>query len=171
MFNSYKIAILVLVLIPILAQSSTIYSGKVIAITDGDTIKILSPAKEQIKVRLADIDTPEKRQPYGRKARQVLSDKVFGKRVKVEKVTADRYKRMIGKVYLGDRYINPEMVADGAAWVYRKYSKDPHMLELERQAREQAKGLWALQEDQRVASWEWREQRKNRCLREMTERQ
>ncbi len=66
---------------------------------------------------------------------------------------------MIGKVYLDDRYINAEMVADGAAWVYRKYNKDPHMLELERQAREQGRGLWALQEDQRIAPWEWRKRK------------
>jgi len=69
----------------------------------------------------------------------------------VVKVTIDRYKRLVGKVYLGDRYINAEMVDDGAAWVYRKYSKDP-----ERRAREEGRGLWALQEDQRVAPWEWR---------------
>jgi endonuclease YncB( thermonuclease family) len=162
MFNSHKVAILVLVLLPVLAQSATIYSGKVVAITDGDTIKILTPAKQQIKVRLAEIDTPEKRQPYGKKAKQVLSDKIFGKQVSIVKVTTDRYKRMIGKVYLGGRYINAEMVADGAAWVYRKYSKDPELLELEHQAREQNKGLWALQEDQRVAPWEWRKQRKKK---------
>ncbi len=54
------------------------------------------------------------------------------------------------------RYINAEMVADGAAWVYRKYSEDPELLNLERQAREEGRGLWALQEDQRVAPWEWR---------------
>lgn len=115
MFTSHKIAILVLVLIPVLAQSATIYSGKVVAITDGDTIKILTPAKQQIKVRLVEIDTPEKRQPYGKKAKQVLSDKIFGKQVSIVKVTTDRYKRLISKVYLGDRYINAEMVADGAA--------------------------------------------------------
>ncbi len=131
----------------LLLGAATTHTGQVIAITDGDTIKILTLAKQQIKVRLAEIDTPEKRQPYG-------------KQVKVVKITTDRYKRMIGKVYLGDRYINAEMVADGAAWVYRKYNKDPGLLGLERQAREQRKGLWALQEDQRIAPWGWRKQRK-----------
>lgn len=135
------------------------YIGQVIAITDGDTIKILTPTNRQIKVRLAEIDTPEKRQPYGKSAKQLLSKKVFGKQVNVVKVTTDRYKRMIGKVYLDDRYINAEMVTDGAAWVYRKYNKDPNMLELERQAREHGSGLWALQEDQRVPPWQWRKSR------------
>ena len=81
----------------------------------------------------------------------MLSDKIFGKQVTMVKVTTDRYKRMIGKVYLGDRYINTAMVANGAAWVYRKYNKDAQLLFLEHQAREQGKGLWALQEDHRVA--------------------
>ncbi len=153
--NIKTILVSLLLLLPLLAQATTL-TAQVIAITDGDTIKILTPDKQQIKVRLAEIDTPEKRQPYGRKAKQVLSDKIYRKQVTVVKVTTDRYKRMIGKVYLGDRYINAEMVADGAAWVYRKYSKDPELLKLEHQAREEGRGLWALQEDQRVAPWEWR---------------
>jgi endonuclease YncB( thermonuclease family) len=143
-------------------QAAETYAGKVVAITDGDTIKILTIEKKQIKVRLASIDTPEKGQPYGKRAKQVLSDKIFGKQVNVEKVTTDRYKRMIGKVYLGDRYINAEMVSDGVAWVYRKYNKDPHLLELEKQAQEQKIGLWGLQEDQKVPPWEWRKQRRKK---------
>ena len=78
----------------------------------------------------------------------------------MEEVTIDRYKRMVGRVYLGKRNINAEMVAEGAAWVYRKYSKDPELLELESQAREQDRGLWALPEDQRVPPWEWRRARR-----------
>ena len=73
------------------AQASETYAGDVIAITDGDTIKILTPEKKQIKVRLASIDTPEKGQPYGKRSKQVLSDKIFSKQVNVEKVTTDRY--------------------------------------------------------------------------------
>jgi endonuclease YncB( thermonuclease family) len=117
--------------------------GRVAPITDGDTIKILASVERQIKVRLAEIDTPGKSQLYGTKAKQVLSDKIYRKQVTVVKVATDRY-------------INAEIVADGAAWVYRKYSKDPNLLELEFQAREEVRGLWALQEDQRVAPWEWR---------------
>ena len=124
-----------LLFLPLLTHAATTYTGKVIAITDGDTIKILTSDKQQIKVRLANIDTPEMKQSYGKKAKKVLSDKIYGKQVNVEKVTTDRYKRMIGKVYLGDRYINAEMVADGYAWVYRKYNKDPKLLKLECQAK------------------------------------
>jgi endonuclease YncB( thermonuclease family) len=65
-------------------------------------------------------------------------------------------------VFLDGRNINAEMVEDGAAWVYRKYSRDPHLLELERQARAQGRGLWALQPDQRVPPWEWRKMRRSK---------
>jgi endonuclease YncB( thermonuclease family) len=144
------------------AVSSATVEGQVVAITDGDTIKILTATKQQIKVRLADIDTPERGQPYGRKARQVLGDKIHRRQVEVEEVTTDRYQRLVGRVFLDGRNINAEMVEDGAAWVYRKYSSDPHLLELERQAREQGRGLWALQPDQRVPPWEWRKMRRSK---------
>jgi endonuclease YncB( thermonuclease family) len=130
-----------LILFSLQLQAATTISGRVVSITDGDTIKVLTPEKKQIKVRLASIDAPEKGQSYGNKAKQVLSDKIFGKQVSVEKVTTDRYKRLVGKVYLGDRDINAEMVEDGFAWVYRKYSNDPHLIELEKQAQDRGRGL------------------------------
>lgn len=144
------------------AVSSATVEGEVVAITDGDTIKILTPAKQQIKVRLADIDTPERGQPYGRKARQVLGEKIHRRQIEVEEVTTDHYQRLVGRVFLDGRNINAEMVEDGAAWVYRKYSDDPQLLRLESQAREQGRGLWALQADQRIPPWEWRKQQRSK---------
>ena len=144
------------------AVSSATVEGEVVAITDGDTIKILTPTKQQIKVRLADIDTPERGQPYGRKARQVLGEKIHRRQVDVEEVTIDRYQRLVGRVFLDGRNINAEMVEDGAAWVYRKYSDDPQLIRLESQAREQGRGLWALQPDQRIPPWEWRKQQRSK---------
>lgn len=156
------LTILLLTLLTTSLHAGTIYTGKVITDSDSDTIKILTSDKHQIKVRLANIDSPEKKQPYGQKAKQVLSDKIYGKKVTVEKVTTDRYKRMIGNVYMGDRYINAEMVADGYAWVYRKYNNNPKLLKLECQAQQERQGLWVLQEDQRVPPWEWRKQRRKK---------
>ena len=144
------------------AVSSATVEGEVVAITDGDTIKILTATKQQIKVRLADIDTPERGQPYGRKARQVLGEKIHRRQVDVEEVAIDRYQRLVGRVFLDGRNINAEMVEDGAAWVYRKYSDDPQLLRLESQAREQGRGLWALQPDQRIPPWEWRKQQRSK---------
>ncbi len=86
MIKQVLIVAILLAASDLLLGAAITHTGQVIAITDGDTIKILSPAKQQIKIRLAEIDTPEKRQPYGKKAKQVLSNKVFGKQVKVVKV-------------------------------------------------------------------------------------
>jgi len=155
------LAILLALLLTTYAQAATL-TGQVVAITDGDTIKLLTPAMQQIKVRLADIDAPERGQPYGKKARQVLSEKIHQRQVEVEDLGTERYRRMIGRIFLDGRNINAEMVRDGAAWVYRKYSDDPQLLELERQAREQGRGLWALQPDQRMAPWEWRKQQRSK---------
>ncbi len=134
--------------------------GNVVSIADGDSITVLTPAKQQIKVRLAEIDTPERRQPYGKRAKQALSTKIFGKDVEVVKVTTDRYKRLVGKVYLNGRYINAEMVADGVAWVYRKYSKDARLLRLEDEARLDRRGLWGGSDP--VPPWAWRKDKRNR---------
>lgn len=157
----HRFAFAAVVTLTTFTQAAT-HTGEVVSITDGDTIKILTPAKQQVKVRLADIDTPERGQPYGRKARQMLGDKIHRRQVEVEEVTTDRYQRLVGRVFLDGRNINAEMVEDGAAWVYRKYSNDPHLLDLEHQAREQGRGLWALQPDQRVPPWEWRKMRRSK---------
>jgi len=137
----------------------TILTGDVVKIADGDTLTLLTADKEQVKIRLAEIDTPERKQPYYQVAKQALADRVFRQIVQVEIVDWDQYGRAVGKVILEGEYINAWMVAEGHAWVYRKYSDDPHMLELEASAQEQGIGLWALPESERIPPWEWRRQK------------
>ena len=149
---------LVLFVLPF-ASFAQIFQGKVIGVTDGDTIKILHN-KQQLKIRLAEIDTPEKGQPYGNKAKQALSDLVFGKKVRVVKQDVDRYGRIVGRVYLGDLDVNAEMVRLGYAWVYRKYAKDKTLYELEKQAQAERQGLWAVPDFQRIPPWEWRKRQR-----------
>ena len=131
------------------------FTGKVVSITDGDTVTILTDNK-QTKVRLAEIDTPEKNQPYGKKAKKALSDFIFGKTVRIEVDTIDRYGRVVGKIFLNDLNINKEMVKAGHAWVYDKYAKDKTLFALEKNAKENQLGLWALPEGERIAPWQWR---------------
>jgi endonuclease YncB( thermonuclease family) len=131
------------------------YEGKVVAVSDGDTIRVLYKGG-QLKVRLAEIDTPEKGQPWGSRARQALSDLVFGKLVRVVEQDRDRYGRIVGRVYLDGTDVNAEMVRSGSAWVYRKYAKDKGLYRLEMEAKGAKRGLWALPEAQRVPPWEWR---------------
>jgi endonuclease YncB( thermonuclease family) len=123
------------------AIASSTYQGKVVGITDGDTLTLLTAEKKQVKVRLAEIDTPEKRQPYGQRARQALSDLAFGKQAKVEVQAVDRYGHTVGKVYVGYVFVNREMVRQGAAWVYRQYNKDPGLLSVEAEAKAAKRGM------------------------------
>jgi len=131
-------------------------TGKVVGVTDGDTITVLVD-RRTIKVRLAEIDTPERGQPWANRAKQALSDKVFGQVVELQVVDTDRYGRTVAKIYRGGRDINRERVREGHAWVYRKYLRDPSLLEDERQAREAGAGVWGLPEAQEVPPWEWRQ--------------
>lgn len=131
-------------------------AGKVVAVADGDTLTLLTPAREQVKVRLAEIDTPEAGQPYGAKAKQHLAELAFAREARVEVTDTDRYGRTVGRVRVGAVDVNAEMVRRGAAWVYREYSRDRSLLGVEAEARAARRGLWALPEGERVPPWEWR---------------
>src|SRR2546425_6717743 len=120
------------------------FSGRVVGISDGDTIKVLHNGKAE-KIRLNGIDCPEKGQPYGNKAKRFTSDLAFGKEVTIQDHGLDRYSRTVGDVILPDgRILNRELVAAGLAWWYRKYA--PHnttLQRLEEEARIAKRGLWA----------------------------
>ena len=126
-------------------------SGKVVSIHDGDTITILQN-KTQIKVRLFGIDAPELKQPYGKKSKQFLANLIAGEVVEVEGNGKDRYKRTIGTIYLNGADINAQMVKNGYAWAYRKFSKK--YTAHESKAKSQKLGLW--QDKEPAPPWEWR---------------
>lgn len=107
------------------------FSGQVVAILDGDTVDVLVDQRP-VRVRLAQIDAPEKRQAFGTRSRQALADLVFRKTVRVSEEGSDRYGRVIGTVYVGEVDVNAQMVREGMAWVYRNYVKDARLYELER---------------------------------------
>ena len=92
------------------------FEGKVIRVSDGDTIVVLTQDKEQIKVRLNGIDAPEKKQPFGKQSTKFLANLVAGKTVEIKKEGNDRYGRMIGTIFLNGIDINKEMVSNGYAW-------------------------------------------------------
>ncbi|PHM20672.1 MAG: nuclease [Curvibacter sp. PD_MW3] len=100
------------------------FSGKVVGITDGDTITVLDEQKTEQKVRLAGIDAPEKNQAYGQRSKQSLSALIFGKVVMVETNKRDRYGRNVGKVLLADQDVNLEQIRRGMAWFYREYKRE-----------------------------------------------
>ncbi|MBE3030130.1 thermonuclease family protein [Campylobacter sp. RM9344] len=145
--------IIVILLSSLIAQAKPLpLSGKVIKVSDGDTITVLTPQKRQVKVRLHGIDAPEKKQAYGNKSRQFLSNLVAGKEVEVKEKGKDRYKRVLGVVYYNEQDINAQMVLNGYAWAYVKFSKD--YARQEREARENKRGLW--QDINAIPPWEFR---------------
>ncbi len=153
--NWFHYVILVGLLLSGPAMSSEL-QGRVVAIADGDTFTLLTADKQQIRIRLAEIETPESGQPYGNRAKQALSQLVFGKDVRVEVQTIDRYGRTVGRPYVGNVDVCAELVENGFDWAYRQYLRDPELLELENDARESNKGLWSLLEYERIAPWDWR---------------
>ena len=119
------------------------FSGRVIGVTDGDTITVLRDG-HATTVRLVGIDAPEKRQAYGQRAKELAAALAFGRTVTVHASGHDRYMRILGEVILPDgRSLNQELVRAGLAWWFRKYSHDLTLAHLEEEARAGRRGLWA----------------------------
>lgn len=116
--------------------------GKVIKVSDGDTVTILTEDKTQQKIRLNDIDAPEKKQAFGNKSKDNLAKYIAGKTVTVQYQKKDKYKRILGTIYYNNTDINLQQVKDGYAWVYKKYSNNQTYYKAERTARDKRVGLW-----------------------------
>jgi endonuclease YncB( thermonuclease family) len=164
-----KYLIFILFLFPLIScQSdsiSSLPSGKVVAIADGDTFTLLSKENKQIKIRLYGIDTPERKQPYGTAARQYLSELIFGQQVKYEVLDIDRYQRTIAIVFTADKKnVNEEMIKAGYAWHYKQYDQNPEWTRLEQIARKNRSGLWA--DANPSPPWEWRKKSREPAVAE-----
>lgn len=131
-----------------------VITGKVVRIADGDTVTILAEGNQQVTVRLADIDAPEKGQAFGNVARQALADAVFLKDVQVDVVKIDKYGRSVGYVVADGKDVNQMLVRDGYAWVYRQYVTRKSYLQDEEAARNRRTGLW--KDTNPKAPWEFR---------------
>lgn len=143
------------------AAAAAPLSGRVVGITDGDTIRLLTPDYREYKIRLAEIDAPESGQPFGAKSKRMLSDMIYGKTIEARVNDTDRYGRLVANLRLGNTDINAEMVKLGGAWAYRKYLNNQRFLIWEDQARQARRGLWGLQADQIQPPWEWRAARRH----------
>lgn len=127
-----------------------------VAVVDRDTPTLLAKRREQVRVRLSDVDTPERVQPWGRRAHDRLAALTFSQQVEVLARDIDRYEPTVGRVRIGGVDISAEMIREGSAWVYRRYSYGPELLRLEAKARVARRGLWWLPEADRMPPWEWR---------------
>lgn len=129
------------------------HADKVIGIADGDTLTVLQERKP-VKVRLANIDAPEKEQSFGTRSRQSLSDLCFGKNAELDVQTKDRYGRVVAVVHCDGVNANRTQVERGMAWVYAKYNKDHLLPMVQIQARLRKQGLWS--EPDPTPPWTWR---------------
>ena len=145
--------LLTLLLLIILSASDS-FTGKVVKITDGDTIVVLTSDNKQVKIRLEGIDCPESNQDFGNKAKQAVSDLCFGREVIIVKSGEDRYGRTLGYVFVGDVNVNKELLRQGLAWHYKQYNKDTELAALELAARNKKIGLWSHPNP--VAPWDFR---------------
>ncbi len=157
---SLVVALCAVFLLPLLGFTEE-YKGRVVGVTDGDTLTLLVDGKRQVKIRLAEIDAPEGGQPYGNRSKQELSALTFDKEARVRVQDTDRYGRTVGRVFVGSVDVSAEMVRGGAAWVFRKYVKDASLFKLEEEARRDKRGLWSLPESERIPPWEWRREKRS----------
>lgn len=130
------------------------FTAKVVRVSDGDTITVLTDNNQQIRIRLDGIDCPESGQPFGNRARELTAKLVAGKEVRIEKSGEDRYGRTLGYVWIGDKCVNHELLKAGLAWHYKYFNKDPKFAEMENKAKAAKLGLWS--EPNPVAPWDWR---------------
>ena len=150
-----------LLLLPLMASALPQFTGQVVGILDGDTVRVLREGVA-VKVRLYGIDAPEKAQPYGMASKQFLSGLLYKKTVTVQVVNTDLYGRLVGIVTTDkNTSVNATMVAAGMAWWYKTYAPHDVMLfHLEQQARESRLGLWQGQDAK--APWLWRKAKKSK---------
>ena len=151
-------------------------TGTVTKVSDGDTIHLTTPEQTKLRVRLYGIDAPETDkinnrtgrvnkpgQSYGEESWKALENKIMGKQVTLDILDIDKYRRMVGMIYLDDRNINLEMVREGYAEAFIEYLKEPYrseFLKVEREAKLAKKGIWSLPECERPR--EYRERLKVR---------
>lgn len=134
---------------------SAIILATVVGISDGDTITALTADKQQIKVRLAAIDAPERKQPFGTRSREALAELCFNQQAKIQPSTTDRYGRTVGTVQCRGKDAGANQVSLGMAWVYERYATGfERYYTLQAQAQTSQRGIWS--DPAPVAPWDWR---------------
>ena len=138
------------------------FTGKVVKIADGDTITVLDYHKVLHRIRLTGIDAPERKQAFGNRSRQSLSQLVFSKIVTVKTKKRDRYGRVLGKILINGTDVNKEQIRRGMAW--HGYLRDQTATDrtayavVEKNARKEQRGLWVNPDP--LPPWKWRKLKK-----------
>ncbi len=142
---------------------------RVIGVADGDTITCLTADRKSERIRLRGIDAPERKQPFGTRSQQHLADLVHGKTATIHWNKRDRWKRIIGAVWVEPADcagcghtldVGRAQLASGMAWWYEHYAKEQPMEERrayefeQTEARARSVGLW--RDPRPIPPWDWR---------------
>jgi endonuclease YncB( thermonuclease family) len=142
-----------------LALKQAQWDAVVVGVTDGDTITVLTPTKEEVKIRLYGVDAPERKQSFGTKSREFLASLVFGQTVVVAPFGKDLYGRTIAKIFLNDRDVGLTCIEYGYCWWYQTYAKkEITYKKAQAKARKQELGLWV--DVKPIPPWEFRKAKK-----------
>jgi endonuclease YncB( thermonuclease family) len=154
----YSFKLILILLITTFTYSQTTLTAKVVGIKDGDTVVVLDSLNNQITLRLAEVDTPEKSQPFGTKAKQFISDQIYLKTIKYVVTDTDRYGRSIAMIYYDEdnKYLSAEIIKAGMGWHYKRYSTSKELALLEDNAKKNKIGLWI--DNNPIEPSEWRKQ-------------
>lgn len=148
----FKLLFIFFLCAQVYAQTLT---GKVIGVKDGDTVVVIDASNNQTTLRLAEVDCPEKSQPFGTKAKQFTSDQIYRKEIKYVVTDTDRYGRSIAMIYYDDnKYLSAEIIKNGMGWHYKRYSTSKELANFENSARLHKIGLWV--EPNPIEPSEWR---------------
>jgi micrococcal nuclease len=154
MKNFYSLSIFLFIIN--ITYCQTTIKAKVVGIKDGDTVVVLDSLNNQTTLRLAEVDCPEKSQPFGTKAKQFTSDKIYLKTIKYVVTDTDRYGRSIAMIYydVDNKYLSGEIIKAGMGWHYKRYSTSKELALFEVNARKNKIGLWI--DNNPIAPWEFR---------------
>lgn len=139
--------------------------GRIVGITDGDTVTVLTPARIQKKVRLAGIDAPEKGQPFGQASKRQLSELAFQREVSVQWNKEDRFGRIVGVIIVNGEDVGLSLLRSGFAWHFKRYAHEQSSSDraayakAEEQAQAARVGLW--RDPQPIPPWEYRSSRRH----------
>jgi endonuclease YncB( thermonuclease family) len=160
-----KIILALILALATLTSFGNELQGKVVTVTDGDTVGVLTNDNILHKIRLSGIDAPEKKQAFGNKSKQALDDEIGGKVVTVEYNKLDKYQRIVGKIMFNGKDINLHQIQRGLAWHYKKYQNEQEVADrsiyadAEYLAQRDKLGLWADKDS--MPPWDFRKQKRD----------
>ena len=162
--GALRYALLIFALLQPVLTSAEIVEGRIVGVSDGDTLTLLDSSNKQHKIRIVGIDAPEKKQDYGQRSKANLSNVAFNQAVVADCRKIDRYKRNLCVVSANGRDVGLEQIRSGMAWHYKQYAKEQPASErityerAENEAKAKRLGLWA--ETDPLPPWDWRHSKK-----------